>query len=37
LLVAIPVSFVSPYLSVAILVIVSIGWLIPDRRFERII
>jgi len=36
LLVAIPVSFFSPYSSVAILVIVSIGWLIPDRRFERI-
>jgi uncharacterized membrane protein len=36
LLVAIPLSFFSPYLSVAILVIVSIGWLIPDRRFERI-
>ena len=37
LLVAIFGAFVSPYLSVAILVIVSIGWLIPDRRFEQIV
>ena len=37
LLVAIPVSFVSAYLSVALLVIVSVGWLIPDRRFEKMV
>lgn len=37
LVLAIPGSFVSPYLAVVILVIVSIGWLIPDRRFERIV
>jgi uncharacterized membrane protein len=32
---AIPAAFVSPFISVAIYVIVSIGWLVPDRRFER--
>lgn len=32
---AIPAAFVSPYISVAIYVIVSIIWIIPDRRFER--
>jgi uncharacterized membrane protein len=33
--VAVPSAFVSPFISVAIYVIVSIGWLVPDRRFER--
>jgi uncharacterized membrane protein len=32
---AVPGAFVSPYLSIAIYVAVSIIWLIPDRRFER--
>jgi uncharacterized membrane protein len=32
---AIPAAFVSPYISVAIYVGVSIIWIIPDRRFER--
>jgi uncharacterized membrane protein len=32
---AIPAAFVSPYISVAIYVGVSIMWIIPDRRFER--
>ena len=31
----IPAAFVSPYISVAIYVGVSIMWIIPDRRFER--
>jgi uncharacterized membrane protein len=31
---AIPLAFVSPYISVAIYVGVSILWIIPDRRFE---
>jgi uncharacterized membrane protein len=31
---AIPAAFVSPYISVAIYVAVSIMWVIPDRRFE---
>jgi len=32
---AVPAAFVSPYISIAIYVGVSIGWLVPDRRFER--
>jgi uncharacterized membrane protein len=32
---AIPLAFVSPYISVAIYVGVSIIWIVPDRRFER--
>src|SRR5438309_8030579 len=32
---AVPAAFVSPLISVAIYVGVSIMWLIPDRRFER--
>jgi uncharacterized membrane protein len=31
---AIPAAFVSPYISIAIYVAVSIMWIIPDRRFE---
>ncbi len=34
-LLSMPLAFVSPYISVAIYVGVSILWLIPDRRFER--
>jgi uncharacterized membrane protein len=34
-LASIPAAFVSPAISVAIFVGVSILWLIPDRRFER--
>ena len=30
---AVPAAFVSPYISIAIYVGVSIGWFIPDRRF----
>jgi uncharacterized membrane protein len=32
---AVPLAFVSPYISVAIFVAVSISWFVPDRRFER--
>ena len=32
---ALPLAFVSPYISVAIYVAVSAMWLVPDRRFER--
>jgi uncharacterized membrane protein len=32
---AVPAAFVSPFISIAIYVGVSIAWLIPDRRFER--
>jgi uncharacterized membrane protein len=31
---AIPAAFLSPYISVAIYVGISILWIIPDRRFE---
>src|SRR3954469_20981068 len=31
----VPAAFVSPYISIAIYVAVSIGWLVPDRRFEE--
>jgi hypothetical protein len=31
----VPAAFVSPYISIAIYVAVSIWWLIPDRRFVR--
>ena len=33
--VSIPAAFVSPYISVAMYVFVSILWIIPDRRFEE--
>lgn len=32
---AVPLAFVSPYISIAIYVIVSIAWIVPDRRFEH--
>jgi uncharacterized membrane protein len=32
---AVPAAFLSPYISVAIYVGVSILWIIPDRRFEE--
>lgn len=31
---AVPLAFVSPYISIAVYVIVSIVWIVPDRRFE---
>jgi len=31
---AVPLAFVSPYISIAIYVIISIVWIVPDRRFE---
>lgn len=34
-LAAVPAAFVSPYISIAIYVGVSIVWMVPDRRFER--
>jgi uncharacterized membrane protein len=33
--VSVPAAFISPYISIAIYVGVSIVWLVPDRRFER--
>ena len=32
---SVPAAFFSPYVSIASYVIVSIIWVIPDRRFER--
>ena len=32
---SIPAAFVSPYISIAIYIGVSIWWLVPDRRFEK--
>jgi uncharacterized membrane protein len=32
---SVPAAFVSPFISIAIYVGVSIVWLVPDRRFER--
>jgi len=34
-LAALPLAFVSPFISIAIYVAVAFLWLIPDRRFER--
>jgi uncharacterized membrane protein len=34
-LAAVPAAFVSPFISIAIYVTVSIVWLVPDRRFEE--
>ena len=33
--VAIPVAFLSPWISVAIFVTIAAIWFVPDRRFER--
>lgn len=32
---AVPLAFVSPFISIAIYVGIALLWLIPDRRFER--
>jgi uncharacterized membrane protein len=32
---SVPAAFVSPFISIAIYIGVSILWLVPDRRFER--
>jgi len=34
-LVAIPLSFVSPWLAYALYVLVAVMWLVPDRRIEK--
>lgn len=36
-LVAIPLAFVLPWISIACYVTVAIVWLVPDRRFERVL
>ena len=35
--IGIVLAFVSPWLSVAMYVLVTVMWLIPDRRIERIL
>ena len=32
---SVPLAFISPYLSVAIYVAISILWIVPDRRFVK--
>jgi len=32
---AVPLAFVSPWVSLALYVVVSLIWLVPDRRIER--
>ena len=32
---AVPLAFVSPFISIGIYVAVAFLWVIPDRRFER--
>jgi len=36
-LAAIPLAFVSPYISHALFIFVAILWLVPDRRIERLL
>jgi uncharacterized membrane protein len=36
-LAAIPLAFMSPYISHALFIFVAILWLVPDRRIERIL
>jgi uncharacterized membrane protein len=32
---SVPAAFVSPFISIAIYIAVSVVWLVPDRRFEE--
>ena len=36
-LAAIPLAFVSPWLSIAVYIAVAVIWFMPDRRFERVL
>jgi uncharacterized membrane protein len=36
-LAAIPLAFVSPWLSTGLYVFVALMWLVPDRRIERVL
>ena len=36
-LAAIPLAFVSPYISHALFIFVAILWLVPDSRIERVL
>ena len=34
-LLAVPLAFVSPWISYALWVLVALMWFVPDRRFAR--
>jgi hypothetical protein len=34
---AIPIAFVRPAISCLLYVLVAIMWLVPDRRFEKVL
>ena len=36
-LVAIPLAFVSQWLSLSLYVIIALMWLVPDRRIEKLL
>ena len=36
-LAAIPLAFVSPWLSTSLYIFVALMWLVPDRRIERVL
>jgi len=36
-LAAIPLAFVSPWISTGLFVFVALLWLVPDRRIERML
>jgi uncharacterized membrane protein len=36
-LMAIPFAFLSPWIAIALYVLVALMWLVPDRRIERAI
>ena len=35
--IAVPLSFVNPWISIALYIFVALMWLIPDRRIEKVI
>ena len=35
--IAIPLAFVSPWVSIGLYVFVALMWFIPDRRIERVL
>jgi uncharacterized membrane protein len=35
--IAIPLAFVSPWISIGLYVFVALVWFIPDRRIERVL
>ena len=35
--IAIPLAFVSPWISNGLFILVALLWLVPDRRIERVL